>query len=190
VSGVNIADPRRETASYWFEREAGETDDETPTPAGPPDAVGQMATRGTWVEILVDQAVRRGDFDDLPLAGKPLPDLDHRDPDWWFKSLARREGLTGEGVVPEALRLRVEDEQMHSRLDALRHEHQVRTTLTEFNRRIVEARRQLAGGPPVITPLRDIDAEITAWHERRTAASRLAQVPTQRPGWLAWLFGR
>ena len=195
MDDVNTSDARRIAASYWFEREAGEpgdetTDDETmPALTGPPDAVGQMATRGTWVEIVVDQAVRRGDFDNLPLAGKPLPDVNVRDPDWWLKGLVRREGLTGEGLVPEALRLRAEDERMHARLDDLRHEHQVRATLTEFNQRIVEARRQLAGGPPVVTPLRDIDAEVTAWHERRAVRS-LTQVPTQRPGWLARLLGR
>ena len=193
MDDVNTTDARRIAASYWFEREAGEPDetmdDTTPTPAGPPDAVGQMDTRGTWVELLVDQAVRRGDFDNLPLAGRPLPDLDFGDPDWWIKSKVRREGLTGEGMLPEALLLRAEDERMHTRLDDLRHELQVRTTLAEFNRRVVEARRQLAGGPPVVTPLRDIDTEVTAWHERR-AARAMTHVPTQRPGWLARLLGR
>ncbi|MDR3068179.1 MAG: DUF1992 domain-containing protein [Cellulomonas sp.] len=186
---MSYSDPRHKVASYWFEREAGEDDYEVPTPPGPPAAVGQMESRGTWVEIIVDQAVRRGDFDDLPLAGQPLPDLDFRDPDWWLKGMVRRDGLTGEGVVPEALLLRAEDERLGDRLDAMRHEQQVRTTLTEFNRRIVEARRQLAGGPPVVTPLRDIEAEVAAWHQRR-ADRGLTQVPTQRPGWLARLLGR
>ena len=190
MGDVNISDARRDAASYWFEREAGEPTDDAPTPAGPPDAVGRMDTRGTWVEIMVDQAVRRGDFDDLPLAGKPLPDLDFRDPDWWLKGKIRNEGLSGEGLVPEALLLRAEDERMHDRLDDLRHEQQVRAALAEFNRRIVEARRQLTGGPPVVTPLRDIDAEVAVWHERRAAARSLTQVPTQRPGWLARLLGR
>jgi hypothetical protein len=43
----------------------------------------------------------------------------------------------------------------------------------DFNARVVEAQRQLQGGPPVITPLRDVDHEITAWSERR--AARVAQ---------------
>ena len=195
MDGMNASDARRIAASYWFEREVADTADDildenlAPTPAGPPQAVGQMESRGTWVEILVDQAVRRGDFDNLPLAGRPLPDLDFNDPDWWVKGMVRREGLSGEGMIPEALQLRVEDERMHEHLDTLRNEYRVRDTLAEFNRRVVEARRQLAGGPPVVTPLRDIDAEVAGWHERR-AERALTQVPTQRPGWLARLLGR
>jgi hypothetical protein len=30
----------------------------------------------------------------------------------------------------------------------------------------VAARRQLMGGPPVVTPLRDVDSEVRAWAER------------------------
>jgi hypothetical protein len=49
----------------------------------------------------------------------------------------------------------------------------VRRVVEDFNARVIEARRQLQGGPPVITPLRDVDQEITAWKERR--AARVAQ---------------
>jgi len=44
----------------------------------------------------------------------------------------------------------------------------VRELLEDFNKRIVEARRQLQGGPPVITKTRDVDAEVAAWRARRT----------------------
>ena len=44
-----------------------------------------------------------------------------------------------------------------------------RDAVEAFNRRIVEARRQLRGGPPVITPTRDIDTETRRWRERRRA---------------------
>jgi hypothetical protein len=43
----------------------------------------------------------------------------------------------------------------------------VRDLLESFNKRVVAARRQLQGGPPVITPLRDVEAEVSAWRERR-----------------------
>ena len=57
----------------------------------------------------------------------------------------------------------------------------VRQAIDDFNARIVEARRQLQGGPPVITPLRDPDEEVAAWHRRRTERvaqqkARLAQI--------------
>ncbi|MBI5158379.1 MAG: DUF1992 domain-containing protein [Acidimicrobiia bacterium] len=38
------------------------------------------------VERSIRQAVARGEFDHLPGAGKPLPDLDREyDPDWWAR---------------------------------------------------------------------------------------------------------
>lgn len=55
----------------------------------------------------------------------------------------------------------------------------MREVLEDFNRRVIEARRQLQGGPPVVTGPRDIDAEVAAWAERR--AARLAARPTPEP---------
>jgi hypothetical protein len=131
-----------------------------------------MQTRASWVDHLIDEAIRRGDFDDLPLAGKPIPGLGStHDPDWWLKGLVRREQLSGDGVLPEALALRAQDERMTGRLDELRSEERVRAVLVEFNARVVAARRQLAGGPPVLTPTRDVEAEVAAWQARRAAAA-------------------
>jgi hypothetical protein len=69
--------------------------------------------------------------------------------------------------------LRVEDRELADRLDALSREQDVHEAVEDFNRRVIEARRQLLGGPPVVTPLRDVDGEVTAWRERRDA--RFAQ---------------
>ncbi|MDQ4490601.1 DUF1992 domain-containing protein [Sinomonas sp. ASV486] len=121
-------------------------------------------------DYLIRDAMARGEFDHLEYAGKPIPNLDNaNDPDWWIKGLIQREQLTGLG--PEALVLRVEDERLEATLDALHTEGQVRESLEAFNRRVIEARRQLLGGPPVITKTRDIEAEVRAWHERRTVAA-------------------
>ena len=51
-----------------------------------------------------------------------------------------------------------------------RREDDVREAVEDFNRRVIEARRQLLGGPPVVTPTRDVDAEVRAWRERRRGA--------------------
>ena len=112
-----------------------------------------------------------GEFDQLPGAGKPLEGLgESHDPDWWIRRKIEREQLRGLG--PPALMLRVEHAELEERLDALTREDEVREYIEDFNRRIVEARRQLLGGPPVVTPTRDADAEVRAWHERRAARSR------------------
>ncbi len=44
--------------------------------------------------------------------------------------------------------------------------------MADFNRRVVEARRQLQGGPPVVTPTRDAEAEVAAWRDRRREERR------------------
>ena len=118
----------------------------------------------------------RGDFDDLPGAGKPLGDLGSpHDRDWWLKRLIEREQITG--VLPPALMLRKEDAELDAQLDRELAETEVRRIVEDFNRRVVEARRQLQGGPPVVTPTREVDEEVRRWRERqreRTARARAA----------------
>lgn len=120
-----------------------------------------------WVELQIQQAMRRGEFDDLPGAGRPIAGIDRpHDPDWWVKQLIERERITG--VLPPALALRKEDAEMDTTLDQITTPAGVRAAIDDFNARVVEARRQLQGGPPVITPLRDPDTEVGAWQQRRT----------------------
>ena len=124
----------------------------------------RMREQARWVDLQVQRAIERGAFDNLPGAGKPLPPLDD-DPDWWLKKLIERERITG--VLPEALQLRKDDAELDALLDRESSERVVRELLETFNRRVVNARRQLQGGPPVITPTRDVEAEVAAWRERR-----------------------
>lgn len=143
---------------------------------------------GRWVELEIQRAIRRGDFDDLPGAGKPLPDRgDEHDPEWWLKRLVEREQLN---LLPPALALRTEDAQLEQTLDRMGSERQVREHVEDFNARIVDARRQLQGGPPVVTPTRDVDDEVARWQARRRAriASRRgdATPPARRPRRRLW----
>ena len=115
------------------------------------------------------------------------------DPDWWIRRKIQTEQLTGLG--PPALTLRVEHAELEAHLDTLTRESDVREHLEDFNSRVVEARRQLLGGPPVVTPTRDVDAEVAAWHERRAArlsavaeAAELPAVPRRRRR--RWRSGR
>ncbi|MGH3315891.1 MAG: DnaJ family domain-containing protein, partial [Nocardioidaceae bacterium] len=134
----------------------------------------------------------------LPGAGKPIPGLGGtHDPDWWAKRLIEREELTG--LMPPALALRKEDAALEARLDRETTEGGVRRILTDFNHRVVEARRQLLGGPPVVTPTRDVEQEVSAWRaridERRATQRRrldeAARTPAPgRPRWLSRLRRR
>jgi hypothetical protein len=139
-------------------------------PADPTDeddnaASQRMEQRALWAELQVRRAMERGDFDDLPGAGKPLQLPDRHDPDWWVKRLIEREKLSG--VAPPAIALRKEDAELDGALDREGSEEGVRRVVADFNRRVVEARRQLQGGPPVVTRLRDADAEVAGWRARR-----------------------
>jgi hypothetical protein len=159
------SDPIRDAARYRVDKLARELGDDVDEPGSRPSGP-TMEQRGWIVETAIQQAMRRGDFDDLPGAGKPLEGLsDRHDPDWWIRQKIQRENLTGLG--PPALTLRTENAQLEARLDAMFTEKDVRAALEDFNKRIVEARRQLLGGPPVVTPTRDVEAEVAAWRERR-----------------------
>lgn len=143
----------------------------------------------TWVDLQIRQAIERGAFDDLPGAGKPIPDLGvEHDPDWWVKKLVEREQITG--VLPEALQLRVDDQRLDGVLDRLAGEREVRRELEDFNARIVQARRQLQGGPPVITPLRDVEEEVRRWRQRRRPTARPAAPSGPPAGRRRWPFRR
>jgi hypothetical protein len=111
--------------------------------------------------------------------------------DWWVKKLVERENIA---LLPPAIALRKEDAELDDRLDDITAESEVRRELDDFNRRVVETRRQLQGGPPVVTPTRDVDTEVAAWRERRTArieAQRAAvaasrPAPRTRSWWSPW----
>lgn len=141
-------------------------------------------------DYLVREAMAQGKFDNLKYAGKPIPGLGEAyDPDWWVKGLLQREEVSGLG--PKAILLRKEDAELDARLDAQYTEKQVRDLLADFNARVVDARRQLQGGPPVVTKTRDIDAEVQRWHERRETRVA-AEPPPAEPLKCGWrrFFGR
>ncbi|MFD5214384.1 DUF1992 domain-containing protein [Microbacterium sp. NPDC058345] len=167
-----MSDAMGEAARYRARRDAGA--DAPSEGDGDPPLVLNAENQAQFVETAIQIAIRRGDFDDLPGAGKPIEGLGSRhDPDWWIRRKIENENLSGLG--PPALLLRVEDRELDGQLDALRREDDVRAVLEDFNRRVIDARRQLHGGPPVVTRTRDVEAEIIAWRERRDAARAAAE---------------
>jgi Domain of unknown function (DUF1992) len=142
-----------------------------PRPDGRAAARARIAQQQTWVDLQVRQAMERGDFDDLPGAGKPIADLgETHDPNWWLKKLVEREHIA---VLPPSLALRKEDAELDDTLDKLNVEAEVRRHVTDFNERVVAARYRLPEGPPLVTMPRDVDESVAAWRDRRTA--RLAE---------------
>ncbi|MDH3730775.1 MAG: DUF1992 domain-containing protein [Acidimicrobiia bacterium] len=53
--------------------------------------------RESLVDRKIREAIEAGEFDDLPGAGEPLPDLDGTyEPTWWVRKWMKREGITAE----------------------------------------------------------------------------------------------
>jgi len=195
-------DPLRRSAQYRVDREIARDAEASDSPAsdetGEGDegkkSLGSMSAeeRTRYVDVVVDQAMRRGEFDNLPLHGKPIPGLTGtHDPDWWVKGLIERENITG--VLPSA-QLRKDDAELDGKLDLEAMERRVREIVTDFNARVVDARRQLQGGPPIVTPTRDVDEEVRRWAARRAArrtagaekAPAARRTPENRPWWRFW----
>jgi hypothetical protein len=133
----------------------------------------RMDQKTLWVDLQVRRSIERGEFDNLPGAGKPLKLPAQHDPDWWVKRLIEREKISG--VAPPAIGLRREDAELDAVLDREWSEEGVRREVADFNRRVVEARRQLTGGPPVLTRTRDAEDEVAAWAARREARRELGR---------------
>lgn len=193
-------DPRLDAARYRARQAAraagddADADEDSVADSSRASAGAAASTaheRALYVETAIQQAIRRGDFDDLPGSGKPLEGLgDHHDPDWWIRRKIQTEQLTGLG--PPALRLRVEHAEFEAHVDAMHREQDVRDYVADFTRRVIEARRQLQGGPPVVTPTRDVEEEVAAWRERRSARTPppVDEPAPRRRGILGWLRGR
>ena len=142
-----------------------------PRQASKAAARARIAQQQTWVDVQVRQAMERGDFDDLPGAGKPIEDLgESHDPNWWIKKLVEREKVA---LLPPSVALRKEDAELEAKLDKLNVEAEVRRHVEDFNQRVVAARYRLPEGPPLVTMPRDVDETLAAWRARRT--SRLAE---------------
>jgi hypothetical protein len=162
--------------------------DDQPRPASQRDArtgrsaaAARIQQQNRWVEEQLRVAMERGDFDDLPGAGKPIEGLgESHDPDWWLKKLVERERIA---VLPLTVQLRKEDADLDDRLDQIAYEAEVRRVVTDFNERVVAARYRAPEGPPLITMPRDVDDTVAAWAERRAArrAERAAAAPPPEP---------
>src|SRR5690242_4181148 len=109
-----------------------------------PAAENQEARMTTPYESVVDRRIReaqeRGEFDNLPGQGRPLPGYGQAyDEDWWIKDWVRRENITG--VLPTSLRLRREVEDLARTVAGKSTESAVRRLVADLNERIGRARR-------------------------------------------------
>jgi hypothetical protein len=116
----------------------------------------------TWIERQIREARERGEFDDLPGAGEPIPDRGARhDPNWWVKQKLRDEGLS---YLPPSLALRRDAAEARERALRARSDAEARDILDAINGRIRDALRAPPQGPSLDLLPFDVEALIA---ERR-----------------------
>jgi Domain of unknown function (DUF1992) len=144
----------------------------------------------TWIEKQIQDAEERGAFDNLPLAGKPLPRSDDADEGQaWLRDYLRREGVSTEEMLPTPLRLRKEAERLAATVHLLASEQHVREAVAELNERIMKWRRIPYGGPPLFVALVDEEALLTRWTEAQPSAppdTFAAEQPSAPPARRRW----
>jgi hypothetical protein len=123
-------------------------------------------------ERRIQAAIERGEFDDLPGAGKPLDLSDADDPDWWLKRFLRREQVDTTALLPSVFVLRREYAALADTVADLPTEAAVRRVVADYNRRVKEDRLSALSGlprPPVLAPLADEDEIVATWRQRNSA---------------------
>ncbi|HET9871442.1 MAG TPA: DUF1992 domain-containing protein [Propionibacteriaceae bacterium] len=120
----------------------------------------------SWIDRQVREAQERGEFDNLPGAGKPLPWLNGReDENWWVKALIEREKLSA--PLPVSLALRKEVEDLPRTLADVGDERTARDIVEDVNARIRDALRRPLERPVAVLTIVDVDAAVEDWRRGR-----------------------
>jgi hypothetical protein len=120
---------------------------------------------GTWVERKIREAAERGAFDNLPGAGKPIPDLDKpHDELWWIKRKLRDEELAS---LPPTIALRKEAEEALTAAARAGGEAEVRAIVAAINAKIADGNRKAASGPPLNLAPSDPERVVARWRAAR-----------------------
>jgi len=134
-----------------------------------------------FVEAQIREAERRGAFENLAGAGKPIPGLDRPTGDLdWIVGKLRRENVDIAAVLPPALALAKEVEVLRERLARERSEARVRELVDDLNRRIRNAQLRPQAGPPMRVRAVNLDRVVEQWREDR-AAMTPAPAPAPAP---------
>lgn len=124
----------------------------------------------SWIDKQIQDATERGEFDNLPGTGKPLPNRGAFSTEAWIRQYLEREGLSAEEALPTPLRLRKESERLAESVHLLPSEQDVRDVVADLNDRIRAFRRLPGDGPPLIVRLVDEDEMLRRWRESRPVA--------------------
>src|SRR5262245_14879467 len=121
----------------------------------------------SWIDAQIRIAREQGAFDNLPGAGKPLPNIgDDYDPDWWVKQLVKREEVS---ILPPSLELLRKVEKELAAIEKLDDEESVRSRIAALNVEIAKGNATVLEGPPTRLGTLDVDKVVERWRRSRAA---------------------
>jgi len=124
----------------------------------------------SWIEAQIRVAMEEGAFDNLPGAGKPLPNLGQEyDPLWWVKQLVQREQIS---MLPPSLELLRKVETELAAIEKLHDEATVRRRVATLNLEIAKVNATVVEGPPTRLSTLDADQVVARWRRTRSANPR------------------
>ncbi len=109
--------------------------------------------------------MERGEFDNLPGAGKPIDLGRPGDADWWLRRKLEKEDLTG--AMPTSLRLRREKQDIQQTLADVRTRELARDLIEDLNARIKDSNARQVERVPIYTRPLDVDEVLAEWQRRR-----------------------
>jgi hypothetical protein len=120
----------------------------------------------SWVDQQIREARERGEFDDLPGHGKPLPDLDRpRDELWWVRKKLKREKAS---FSPPSMEIRRERDEALERIAAAASETEVRKLIAAINDRIRYVNSHTISGPATTVAALEVEETVERWRSKRS----------------------
>lgn len=123
----------------------------------------------SWIEAQIRVAQEEGAFDNLPGAGKPLPNILEYNPLWWVKNLAQREQIS---LLPPSLELLRKVEKELATIETLPDETAVRRRVAALNVEIARVNATVVEGPPTRLGPLDPDQVVERWQRARSVSPR------------------
>jgi hypothetical protein len=124
----------------------------------------------TWIERQIRVAMEEGAFDNLPGAGKPLPNIDRGfDLNIWVRQLVQREQLSISSMLPPSLELLRKVETEIAAIGQLGDEAMVRSRVAALNAEIAKVNATVTEGPPTRLGTLDVDQVVARWRQARSA---------------------
>jgi len=119
-----------------------------------------------WVDRQIRQAQERGELDNLPGTGKPLPKREGGALDWVVQKL-REENHDTTALLPPSLAIPKEVAALPTRLARTPTEREVREIVEDLNKRIVAVHRAPQVGPPLRMGPLNPDEVVKNWKATR-----------------------